>query len=68
MAGGRKGKLEHIVTTSENNPTVWNLFEKTVKISSKSEDNSDSVHVTLASDDFSLLRDIRNEIEQDVER
>jgi len=68
VAGGGKGKLEHIVTTSENNPTVWNLFEKTVKISSKSEDKSDSVHVTLASDNISLLRDIRNEIEQDVER
>jgi len=62
---GRKNRLEQFIKSNNNHfSSVWNFFNQTVEIISKSETGREGVDVTLVSDDRSLIGVIRKEMEQ----
>ena len=61
---GRKIKLEQFINRSPYFSSVWNFFNQTVEIISKSDDSREGVDVTLVSDDRSLIGVIRKEMEE----
>jgi len=61
---GRKNRLEHFIKSCDHFSSVWNFFNQTVEIISKSETGREGVDVTLVSDDRSLIGVIRKEMEQ----
>jgi hypothetical protein len=61
---GRKNKLEQFINSSQYFSSVWNFFNQTVEIISKSEAGKEGVDVTLVSDERSLIGIIRKEMEE----
>ena len=64
VLGDKSNNLVEFLSSTQHFSSVWNFFNQTVEITSKSETGREAVNVTLVSDDRSLIEAIRREMEQ----